>query len=124
LEDCAIYFTSKRIIVKADSLGSLEALLTLLRQARVPVVKASIGNIGKSEIVAAKANLELNPLNAIILGFNVEIESDLEYDKKSIKILTNQVVYKLIEDLEEWRSNRSAEIEKERMMELGCIGPD
>ncbi len=112
---------SEGIIVKADSLGSLEALLTLLRQAKIPVVKASIGNIGKSEIVAAKANLELNPLNAIILGFNVEIESDLEYDKKSIKILTNQVVYKLIEDLEEWRSNRSAEIEKERMMELAQI---
>lgn len=112
---------SEGIIVKADSLGSLEALLTLLKQAHIPVVKASIGDIGKSDIVAAKANLELNNLNAVILGFNVEKEPNLEYDKKSIKIIANQVVYKLIEDLEEWRKNKQAEIEKERMMELASI---
>ncbi|MBM3232126.1 translation initiation factor IF-2 [Candidatus Pacearchaeota archaeon] len=112
---------SEGIIVKADSLGSLEALLTLLKQANIPVVKASIGNIGKSDIVAAKANLELNPLNAIILGFNVEKETGLDYDKKNIKILTNQVVYKLIEDLKEWRQSKAGEIEKERLMELASI---
>lgn len=112
---------SEGIIVKADSLGSLEALLTLLKQANIPVVKANIGHIGKSDIVAAKANLELNPLNSIILGFNVEKETDLDYDKKNIKILTNQVVYKLIEDLQEWRQSKAGEIEKERMMELASI---
>ncbi len=109
------------IIAKADSLGSLEALLTLLKQANIPVVRASIGDIGKSDIVAGKANLELNPLNAIILGFNVDLEQDLEYDKKNIKVLTNQVVYKLIEDLQKWRQEKHAQIEKERMMELAPI---
>jgi translation initiation factor 5B len=108
------------IIAKADSLGSLEALLTLLRQAHIPVVKADIGNIGKADIIAAKANLELNPLDSIILGFNVEKETDLQYDK-NIKVLTNQVVYKLIEDLEAWRKEKAAAIEKERMMELASI---
>ena len=115
-----IQIQAEGIIVKADSLGSLEALLTLLKQASIPVVKASIGNIGKSDIIATKANLELNPLNAIILGFNVDKETDLQHDK-NIKILTNQVVYKLIEDLQEWRQNRQAQIEKERMMELASI---
>jgi len=109
------------IIAKADSLGSLEALLTLLKQANIPVVKASIGNIGKSEVGAAKANLELNPLNAIVLGFNVEKDKDLDYDKDSIKILTNEVVYKLIEDLEKWRKLKQEQIEKERLMELASI---
>ncbi|MEK6894324.1 MAG: translation initiation factor IF-2 [Nanoarchaeota archaeon] len=108
------------IIAKADSLGSLEALLTLLKQANIPVVKADIGNIGKSDIIAAKANLELNPLNSIILGFNVDKETDLQHDK-NIKVLTNQVVYKLIEDLVEWRQERAGQIEKERMMELASI---
>ena len=50
--------------MKADSLGSLEALLTLLKQANISVVKAGIGPIGKSDFVSAKANLELNPLTA------------------------------------------------------------
>jgi translation initiation factor 5B len=108
------------IIVKADSLGSLEALLVLLKQANISVVKAGIGPIGKSDIVTSKANLEINPLNAIIVGFNVEAEEDIP-KVKNIKILTNKVVYKLIEDLQKWRTNRQGEIEKERLMALATI---
>jgi translation initiation factor 5B len=108
------------IIAKADSLGSLEALLVLLKQANVSVVKAGIGPIGKSDVVTAKANLEINQLNAIIVGFNVESEEELP-KVKNIKILTNKVVYKLIEDLQQWRADRQASIEKERLMQLATI---
>ena len=107
------------IIIKADSLGSLEALLTLLKQANIPVVKAGIGQISKGDIGAAKANLELNPLNAVILGFNVEIETDLK--SEDVKVITNKVVYKLIEDVQLWRTEKQAQIEKDRMMELSQI---
>jgi len=107
------------IIAKADSLGSLEALLTLLQQANVNVVKAAIGPIGKTDIIAAKANLEINPLNAIIIGFNVESEENLEFS--NIKVITNAVVYKLIEDLQSWQKDKQAEIEKEKLMGLATI---
>ncbi len=107
------------IIAKADSLGSLEALLTLLRQANIQVVKAGIGPIGKVDITAAKANLDINPLDALIIGFNVESEQDLDFG--SIKVFTNEVVYKLIDDLREWREHKQKEIEKEKLMGLATI---
>jgi translation initiation factor 5B len=44
----------KGIIAKADSLGSLEALLVLLKQSNIPVLKAGIGNINKTDFVNAK----------------------------------------------------------------------
>ena len=59
------------IIAKADSLGSLEALLLLLRQKNIPVLKAGIGNVNKTDFSSAKANLEINELDAIIIGFIV-----------------------------------------------------
>ncbi|MBU0466956.1 MAG: translation initiation factor IF-2 [Nanoarchaeota archaeon] len=114
-----IKLSKKGIIIKADSLGSLEALLTLLKQENVQVVKAGIGNIKKSDIVSARANEEINPLDAVVLGFNVNIEEDIETEK--IKVLTNDVVYKLIEDLQEWRTKKQTEIEKNRLMELAQI---
>jgi translation initiation factor 5B len=107
------------IIIKADSLGSLEALIFLLRQENIRILKADIGPIGKSDIVSAKANLEINPLDAVIVGFNVELEEDVE--KGNVKILTNDVVYKLIEDLQKWRSEKSSEIEKEKLMGLATV---
>jgi len=107
------------IIIKADSLGSLEALLFLLKQENIQVLKAGIGPIGKSDIISAKANLDINPLDAIVLGFNTELESDVEIG--NVKILTNDVIYKLIEDLQEWRKNKQADIEREKMLGLATI---
>lgn len=107
------------IIIKADSLGSLEALITLLRQERIQILKAGIGPIGKSDVSSAKANLDINPLDAIIVGFNVEPEDELDVSK--IKVLTSDVVYKLIDDLSAYRRQKQAEIEKEKMMELASI---
>lgn len=107
------------IIAKADSLGSLEALLTLLRQSHIQVVRTGIGPITKSDVVAAKANLEIDPLDAIIVGFNVSAEEDIEFG--SVKVFTDEVVYKLIQDLEAWRTKRRAEIEKEKLMGLATV---
>jgi len=117
--------SKKGIIVKADSLGSLEALITLLKQSNVPILKAGIGNINKADIISAKANLEINELDSVIVGFNISIEEDakvLEKEQKGkIKVLTNDVVYKLIEDLNEWRKQKQNEIEKKRLMGLTTI---
>jgi translation initiation factor 5B len=109
------------IIAKADSLGSLEALLTLLSQAHIPVVKVGIGTINKSDIIAAKANLEINELDAVIVGFNVEIEEEVKEIQGKIKVLTDSVIYKLIENLVKYREEKSKEIEKKRLMGLSTI---
>ncbi len=109
------------IIAKADSLGSLEALLIMLRQENIPVVKAGIGSINKNDIISAKANLNLNELNAIIVGFNVNIDEEAKEIAKETKILTNEVIYKLIEDLTKFRQEKAREIEKARLLKLASL---
>jgi translation initiation factor 5B len=114
----------KGIIAKADSLGSLEALLVLLKQANIPVLKAGIGNINKNDFSSAKANLEIDEMDAIILGFNVSINEDareLLKENISIKVLTDEVIYKLIENLVKFRDEKRKEIEKKKLMELTTL---
>jgi translation initiation factor 5B len=116
--------SKKGIIIKADSLGSLEALITLLNQNHVPIVKAGIGSINKADVISAKANLEIDELNSIILGFNVSIDDDANEiikENKKVSVLTEEVVYKLIENLIEIRKKKTQEIEKHRLMELTTI---
>jgi len=113
------------IIAKADSLGSIEALLLLLEQEKIPVLKVGIGNINKTDVISAKANLEINELDAVIIGFNVSIDEDakdlIRDQGKKIKVITDEVVYKLIENISQWRTERQKEIEKKRLMELATI---
>ncbi len=115
----AVNLDKQGLIVKADSLGSLDALMCLLRQDNIKIIKAGIGLIGKSDVISAKANFDVAPLNSVILGFNVSVENGLDLNK--VKVLTDNVVYKLIENLHEWRKIRAKEIEKERLMELETI---
>jgi translation initiation factor 5B len=109
------------LIAKADSLGSLEALLTLLKQNKIPVVKAGIGPINKTDVISAKANLDINELDAIIVGFNTEIDEEAKEMHAKIKILTDNVIYKLIENTVEYREEKRKEIEKKRLMQLSTI---
>lgn len=116
---------SSGIIAKADSLGSLEALMFLLENQKVPVVKAGIGNINKADVISAKANIDINELDAIIAGFNVAVEEDakelIRDQGAKIKVITEDVVYKLIENLVDWRLEKQNAIEKKRLMELTTI---
>jgi translation initiation factor 5B len=120
-----IKINSNGIIAKADSLGSLEALLFLLENQKIPVVKAGIGNINKADVINAKANIEINELDAIIVGFNVSVEEDakelIKDQGKKIKVITEEVVYKLIETLVDWRLEKQKAMEKKRLMELATI---
>ena len=113
------------IIAKADSLGSLEALLVILKQNNIPVVKAGIGNINKNDIASAKANLKINELDAVILGFNVDVDEDARelvgHGNSKIKVLTGEVIYKLIENLIEFREAKRKEIEKKRLMKMSPL---
>jgi len=57
IEEVIIETDKQGIVIKADTLGSLEALLKLLKEKNIPVKKASIGNISKKDISDAKINL-------------------------------------------------------------------
>jgi len=115
----AVQLDKQGIIVKADSLGSLDALMNLLRQDGIKIVKSGIGPIGKGEVVSAKANLDIDPLDAVVVGFNVPVEDHSDIAK--VKILIGDVVYKLIDDLKRWREEKRSEIERERLIELETI---
>jgi len=112
---------SHGIIVKADSLGSLEALLLMLEQNNIPVLKAGIGKINKTDIINAKANMEINELDAVILGFNVSSEEDAVDNNGKIKVITDEVIYKLIENLIKFRDEKRKEIEKKRLFGLSPL---
>ena len=108
------------VIIKADALGSLEALAYELKQEGLPIKMADIGDISKRDIVNAQTIG--NPLYRVILGFNVKILPDAEKEASKIKIFTNNVVYKIIEDYKEWMEEKKRELEAEKRMEITFPG--
>ncbi len=106
------------IVAKADSLGSLEALLTLLRQAHITVSRAEIGPITKKDLTFASS---LPEEERIIVGFNVKQEEQEKDEKVGIKIICEEVVYKLIEEVEEYRLKKRIELERKKLDTLPSL---
>ncbi|UCD21201.1 MAG: translation initiation factor IF-2 [archaeon] len=101
-------------VVKAESLGSLEALVFLLRKHGYRIKKAEIGQITKQDITLAKVSYDKYPLDSVVIGFNVD--SDLEDEK--VKVISKSVIYHILEELEKWQKERELEIEREKLQGL------
>lgn len=100
------------ITAKADSLGSLEALLLLLRKAGFKVARASIGNITQSDVALTKS---FSDMNKVVAGFNIEDESTPD---KDVKIIKKDVVYHIIEELQKYVKEKALEIERKKLENL------
>jgi len=100
VEEVLVETDKDGIIIKADTLGSLEALMNMLKDKSIKVRKAMVGDILKKDISDAESSHEKNPFESVILGFNAADASGIRNDK--VKVITHDVIYKLIEDYEKW----------------------
>jgi translation initiation factor 5B len=117
VEEVLIETDTDGIIVKADTLGSLEAVDKLLKEKNIAIRKASIGDISKKDISEAESIYEKDPFKSVILGFNINISPDAEDIAKTTKakIITNAVIYKLIEDFEKWQEEERKKQEAKKL---------
>ena len=102
------------IIIKADTIGSLEALIKESRQKNIKIRKAEIGNISKRDIVEATATLE--ELNKILFAFNVKLlpEAKEELLNSDLKVFNEDVIYTIMENYDEWIEKKKNEIDIKR----------
>jgi translation initiation factor 5B len=114
VEEVLIDTQEEGVFVKADTLGSLEALSHILRERKIPVRKTSVGPISKKDLADAKGMSEKNPLLGVILGFNIPKVEETE----DTKILVNDVIYRLVEDYESWREGKKKNIEMSELDKL------
>ncbi len=90
------------VVVKADTLGSLEAMANALREADIPILRAEVGDVAPRDVSVASTAKEEQ--NTVILGFNVDTLTDAEreLERQDVKLFSHDVIYQLVEDYEEY----------------------
>lgn len=111
------------VILKCDTIGSLEALTEMLRRQQVPVAKADIGHVNRRDVMEAKAIKENDRHLGVILAFNVKTLSDAqeEAENSHIKIFNDQVIYSLIDTYTLWVDEDTANEDNAVFAELTPI---
>ena len=103
MSEVEIEIDQEGVVLKADTLGSLEALLKTLREAGLKVRKARVGTVTKSDIAELR-NLE----EPMIFAFGVRIPPEIRKlaEDNSVKIFSSDVIYRLVEEYEKWEQDR------------------
>ncbi len=110
------------LLVKADALGSLEALAYECKKAGIPIKFARIGPVARRDIVDSATVSE--PLLRAILAFNVPILPDAKAELASaeVKVIENDVIFRLIEEYQAWREERKRGLEEAKRLEVNYPG--
>lgn len=92
------------IILKCDTIGSLEAIIDLLKKDAVPIRTADIGNITRRDVVEAAAVKESDRYHGVVLGFNVRVldDADDEAQNRGVKIFNERIIYNLVRGYVDW----------------------
>jgi translation initiation factor 5B len=95
---------SSGVVLKTDTLGSLEAVTQFLRDRKIPVRIADVGSIVKRDVVEAKAAGDTDPLNGVVLGFNVKVAPEIEdlAAEYGVELFLNDVIYRLFDEYNAW----------------------
>jgi translation initiation factor 5B len=99
------------VVVKAGSIGGLEALLKMLEERSIPVRMADIGDISKAEIVEAEAVAEKDPYLGAIIGFDVKVLPEAKESAQRAQIITSEVIYDAIEGYVQWAAKKKQDDE-------------
>ena len=90
-----------RLIIKADVQGSLEPIVTEVKEMskgdiKINVLHAETGNIGENDVMLAAAS------DAIVIGFNVQPDAGARRlaETEGVSIRLYEIIYRLTEDLE------------------------
>jgi translation initiation factor 5B len=97
---------SNGIILRCDTIGSIEAISEMLRKENIPIRSADIGQISRKDIMTASAVKEKDRYLGVILGFNVKILEDAEKEsiERDVKIFNEKVIYNLVRSYTDWVS--------------------
>ncbi|MBH40618.1 MAG: translation initiation factor IF-2 [Chloroflexi bacterium] len=106
LESLAAQMTAGRLqqinlVVKADTAGSVDAVVSSINQlgddrARAMIVYEGVGPVNESDINLASA------AKGLVLGFNVraDVSAEAEADRQNVQIRSYRTIYELIDDVD------------------------
>jgi small GTP-binding protein domain len=92
IKSAIIQTESNGIILRCDTIGSIEAITELLKKENIPVRSADLGNITRRDILSASAVREKDRYLGVVLGFNVKVleEAEKEAYERRIKIFNEK----------------------------------
>ncbi|MBI2583304.1 MAG: translation initiation factor IF-2 [Candidatus Aenigmarchaeota archaeon] len=103
-----VHRETEGLVVKTDTIGSLEALLNVLKD--YPIKEATIGAVTRGNILLAQANEEEK--NRVVIAFNADTSEEMQAlaKKSGVAIIKTDVIYHIIDEYEDFVKRLAEEL--------------
>jgi len=104
------------VVLKTDTLGSLEAIADILKRNGVPIRLADVGDVSKRDVTEAAVVKEHEPLYGAVLSFNSKIFPDAQEEarNRAVPVFEHNIIYHLVDNYMDWmRKEKEARSAKE-----------
>ena len=121
MEDIHVQLSPEGLVIKADTIGALEAICKELTEKNIEVMEASVGPVSRHDII--ETGTIKNPYYRVLLSFNTSILPDAgEMIKEPlyahIRVFSGRVIYQLVDDYVAWRDDVKRKMEKQRFEQI------
>ncbi len=106
-----------KLLIKADTSGSLEAVLEALIKIDIDIVSASLGEITEADILEARAS------GAVVVGFNVKVGAGVQKLATHEKVIfrTYSIIYELLDEMKDVVTGMEELLVTERVLGTGKV---
>jgi translation initiation factor 5B len=121
MEDINVHISPEGLVVKADTIGALEALSKELDNLNIGIMRAEVGPLSRHDVIEAETIK--NPYYRVLLAFNTPVLPDAaelmrDPSYSAVKLFEGRVIYKLVEDYVEWRDELKRKTEQQKFEQV------
>ena len=121
MEEIKVRISPDGLIIKADTIGALEALCNELEAKEIGVMRAEVGPVSRHDMIEAETIK--NPFYRVLLAFNTPILPDAaemirDPGYTQVTIFEGKVIYKIVEEYTAWRDEQKRKAEQKRFEQI------
>jgi len=121
MEEISVKISPEGLIIKADTIGALEALCNELDAKEIGVMRAEVGPVSRHDLIEVETIK--NPYYRALLAFSTPILPDAAEMLKDpgytqVRVFEGRVIYKIVDDYTAWRDEMKRKSEQQRFEQI------
>jgi len=123
MSEIHVNLAEEGLVIKADTIGALEAICKELEDKKIGVMRASVGPVSRHDLI--ETEVIKSPFSKALLAFNTPILPDASDIIKNpppsfadVKVFQGKVIYQLIDDYIAWRDEMKRKMEQAKFEQI------
>jgi len=120
MEEINVTLSPEGVIIKADTIGALEAICKELDEKEIGVMRAEVGSVSRHDLIDTETIK--NPYYRALIAFSTPLLPDAAEMVKEpgfpVKVFEGRVIYKLVDEYIQWRDDLKRKSEQQRFEQI------